>query len=96
MKNRYRSTKQDQGRYNTTRYPSFDVSPTDVYIFSREGDRLDLLADSFYNDSTLWWIIADANNLGKGSLIVKPGIQLRIPSYTQYLNDKLYDAENTR
>ena len=33
----------------------------------REGDRLDLLARHYYNDSRLWWRILDANpELGFG------------------------------
>lgn len=96
MKNRYKSTKQQQGYYNTVRYPTFDQSLKDFYIFSREGDRLDLLAESFYSDISLWWIIADANNLGKGSLIVPPGLQLRIPNFNGGINDKLDQAEITR
>lgn len=35
----------------------------DIYIITQESDRLDLLANEFYNDSRLWWIIAQANNL---------------------------------
>jgi len=54
-------------------------SLNDRYIFAREGDRLDLLADEFYDDTTAWFILALANNLGKGSLNVPAGIQLRIP-----------------
>ena len=27
------------------------------------GDRLDTIAQKYYNDSTLWWIIAIANKV---------------------------------
>jgi hypothetical protein len=40
---------------------------------------LDLLANQFYNDSRLWWIIAQANNLNGVNIGVEAGIQLRIP-----------------
>ena len=33
----------------------------DIYIITQDSDRLDLLANQFYNDSRLWWIIAQAN-----------------------------------
>ena len=77
--NRYEFSKQEQKRYKTTVLPTIEKTFEDRYIFSREGDRLDLLAYEFYGDSRNWIILALANNLGKGTLIVPPGIQLRIP-----------------
>jgi nucleoid-associated protein YgaU len=51
-----------------------------VYVITTVGDRLDSLAYSYYNDSTLWWVIAMANNNAtKGALYPAPGTQLRIP-----------------
>ena len=35
----------------------------DIYIITQETDRLDLLAQQFYGESKLWWIIAQANNI---------------------------------
>ena len=42
---------------------------------------MDLLANQFYNDPTLYWVIASANpdEIELDSLSVKGGIQLRIP-----------------
>jgi hypothetical protein len=36
-------------------------------------------AHKFYNDSSLWYVIAAANGLGKGSYYVPAGSKLRIP-----------------
>jgi nucleoid-associated protein YgaU len=63
----------------TTIYPETPISDNDYYIITTAGDRYDNLADQFYNDHTLWWVIASANNSQRASLIVEPGIQLRIP-----------------
>jgi hypothetical protein len=52
----------------------------DYYIISRVGDRLDNLAYEYYEDPGQWWVLAQANHLGKGSMAVPPGIQLRIPA----------------
>jgi hypothetical protein len=41
---------------------------------------LDTLARQYYNDPSLWWIIAQANNLNSVNLGLEPGIQLRIPA----------------
>ena len=69
-----------------TIYPEILPSSIDVYIISKKGDRLDNLAYSFYNDVRLWWIIAQANHIGKGSFYVEPGLQLRIPMNLDQIN----------
>lgn len=66
--------------YYTTEYPKIEPSDSDTIIISNEGDHLDFLSYKYYGDPTLWWIIALANNLGKGRMSVKPGLQLRIPT----------------
>lgn len=65
--------------YRTTRYPNISSSPSDVTIITSSEDYLDSLAFKYYKDSTLWWIIALANNLGNGKLNVPAGLQLCIP-----------------
>ena len=61
-------------------YPSMPLSEEDIYVIATAGDRYDTLARQFYKDSTLWWIIAYANNHQRASLVVTPGAQLRIPA----------------
>ena len=56
------------------------LSGNDYYVITTAGDRYDTLAQQFYNDYSLWWIIAAANNSERASLVVQPGIQLRIPT----------------
>jgi len=84
--------------YKTSRYPEIPLSPDDIYIYTTQGDRLDILAQQFYNDSSLWWIISIANtnnagtsisvNLPQNSLIVPDGTQIRIPSdYVSIIRD---------
>ena len=69
-------------------YPKIKPNDNDLYIISQQGDRLDILADKYYNDSSFWWIIAVANNLNDASLSIEPGIQMRIPSnVSKILND---------
>ena len=64
----------------STIYPRILPTDNDIYIISGQGDRLDVLANKYYKDPTLWWIIATANNLNNATLSIEPGIQLRIPS----------------
>ena len=63
-------------------FPEIKPQFSDIYIISTAGDRYDTLASQYYKDSTLWWIIAGVNNSKKDSLVVEPGIQLRIPTNT--------------
>ena len=65
--------------YSSVIYPKIALSADDIYVYSRVGDRLDLLAYKYYSDPALWWIISVANNL-KGSFFVPVGQQLRIPT----------------
>lgn len=64
--------------FRTTRYPKIPVSANDLYIVASETDYLDSLAQKFYKDSTLWWIIAQANGI-KATLKAPTGVQIRIP-----------------
>ena len=52
----------------------------DTYIRITNADRLDKLAQTFYGDATLWWIIAVSNGLGKGSMHVPENTIIRIPA----------------
>ena len=75
-------------------YPDIPLSETDEYVITTVGDRLDSLAFSYYNDATLWWVIAAANNnITKGALYPAPGTQLRIPTDINSVLD-LYNQFN--
>ena len=74
-------------------YPEIPVSSEDIYIKTTGGDRYDTLALQFYKNSSLWWIIASANNSERASLVVKPGVQLRIPGDVQAALE-LFDSVN--
>tara|TARA_B100002019_G_C21005508_1_gene467415 strand:+ start:317 stop:619 length:303 start_codon:yes stop_codon:yes gene_type:complete len=61
-------------------YPSIPKSEDDIYVIGSVGDRYDTLAQQFYQDASLWWIIASSNNEQHASLNVTPGKQIRIPA----------------
>jgi nucleoid-associated protein YgaU len=74
-------TPQDKPYWKGKSYPNIPVSESDVYVITTVGDRLDSLANTYYRDPTLWWVIAMANNNStKGLMYPEPGIQLRIPT----------------
>lgn len=66
--------------YQTSVYPTVQPTDNDYYIVTTINDRLDLIAFDFYQDSSLWWVIASANALPGDSIYPPIGVQLRIPS----------------
>ena len=86
----------DDGKliYLPTRYPSVVLANNDYYIIAKAEDRLDLIAADFYGDSTLWWVVAMANDVPGDSMFVTPGFQLRIPGNIATALDE-YDDYNT-
>lgn len=83
--------------YQTTRYPEIPLNDNDIYVYSTQGDRFDVLANQYYSDQSLWWVISIANtatagtslpsDLPQDSLIIPEGLQIRIPAnYVDVLN----------
>tara|TARA_Y100000296_G_C5043068_1_gene190872 strand:+ start:20 stop:301 length:282 start_codon:yes stop_codon:yes gene_type:complete len=91
---RYDGTKKRQklngnqkiNHYETTIYSSIPESDGDIYIITQYGDRLDLVANTYYNDPTLWWYIAKANNLK--IMNIPEGTSLRIPATTDFASGR--------
>jgi nucleoid-associated protein YgaU len=74
--------------YRTKIYPNIPLKDTDVYVMTETGDRLDTLAFQYYEDSSLWWIIAAANNIHDAPMGLQDGTILRIPlNYIQISNN---------
>lgn len=65
--------------YKTKIYPDIPLRDDDIYAVTQTGDRLDTLAYQFYDDSTLWWVIATANNIHDAPFALADGTVLRIP-----------------
>ena len=69
--------------YVTSRYPEVPITSDDIYVYSVQGDRFDVLAQQYYKNSSLWWVISIANTdqLPQNSLVIPEGLQIRIPSF---------------
>ena len=67
--------------YQPLRYPDIPLSSNDIYIRTTIGDRLDSLANQFYNDVRLGWIIWIANPqiISRDSYSLKSNLEIRIP-----------------
>ena len=66
--------------YKPTIVPNIPIKDSDIFIFPIFGDRFDIIAQRYYGDSNLWWIIAKANELSRGELSPNPVVKLRIPT----------------
>lgn len=75
--------------YKNKLIPTIPFTATDEYIITTIGDRLDLLAYSYYKDVKYWRIIAIANSvLPNDSMFIQPGLQIRIPtSINSFMNE---------
>ena len=69
--------------YVTSRYPEVPVTSDDIYVYTVQGDRFDVLALQYYKNSSLWWVISIANTdkLPLNSLVIPEGLQIRIPAF---------------
>lgn len=97
------------GRYNTTTairnkfgkqiarttIISIPFGTNDIYIKTTSLERLDKLADTFYNNVSDWYLIANANALGKGTLWVPTDTVLRIPQVPN-IDDYITKFNNNR
>lgn len=63
----------------STIYPPIPRKESDIYIRTTAGDRIELIAYQYYGDVNLWWLIAEANGVGKGTFAIPPGTLLRVP-----------------
>lgn len=99
--NRYNSIdvkKSEEGNnyISTVIYPTIPRSSDDNYTITTDGDRYDTLAFQFYNDSSLWWIIASANIFRSSALPLKPGLQIRVPANTETIINDFIELNKNR
>lgn len=74
--------------YRSKIYPEIPLRDTDIYVATETGDRLDTLAYQYYDDASLWWIIASANNIHNAPFGLKDGTILRIPQNFIEINNQ--------
>jgi hypothetical protein len=83
----FQTTTDPKRRYTVVKYPSITLGESDLYVYTNQGDRFDILALNYYGDSSLWWIINRANsNQPSDSLYPRVGAQIRIPSPQRVAN----------
>ena len=95
MMNRYSNTiikrKPNGDRvYSYTLYPKIPIQNSDIFINPTYGDRLENLANQYYGDPSLWWIIAQANGIKGFTAIYSENFsgEIRIPTEIQDIIDE--------
>lgn len=93
MENRYSNIptmlKTGKGRvYDSILLPNVDATDSDIVVITIQGDRLDLLANEYYQDPSMWWVIALKNDMTEVDISMKEGIVLRIPSRNEAIQIK--------
>ena len=82
---RFKETRiqRERGRGNVYKISLTDSFPINTSILTtytpQEKERLDMIADKFYGDSSKWYVIAKANKEVKGNIYATPGKNLVIP-----------------
>ena len=66
--------------YETVLSTPIPIDTFQLVITAQDGDRLDSLASRYYQDTSKWWIIAKANGMVNGTMFIRGGTQLNIPS----------------
>lgn len=80
---------------NTSKYPEIPLSFDDIYVYTTIGDRFDTLAQTYYGNASLWWVISTANpQLKQNSYYPPIGTQLRIPTNIGQITSLYNDLNN--
>ena len=94
---RYNNTAKRKDKNKKMYYaPSFidsiPLKDSDRFIFVSEGMRFDMLAQKYYDNSNLWWIIAKANEISNGKISPDPLKKLRIPTEIDDIIESINNA----
>ena len=75
--------------YKALKYPEIPLTFEDTYITTTSGDRLDNIANQFYDDVDLWWVISIANNASTQDSLFPPlDTYIRIPgNYVEVIRE---------
>lgn len=71
---------QDDGTTRPMSTPRISLArPAAAFYQVREGDRLDLLARTVFDDTTAWWALADTNPQTDPLALERTGTTLAVP-----------------
>lgn len=65
--------------FGTFQPPDLQNRDGDIEYTLKDGDRLDRVAQQYYGNSSLWWVIAARNDLDLPDVQMVPGRKIIIP-----------------
>tara|TARA_B100001057_G_scaffold247838_1_gene248138 strand:- start:3711 stop:4037 length:327 start_codon:yes stop_codon:yes gene_type:complete len=84
---------QDKNReryLSTQKLPIIPKRDTDILIIGKVGQTLLNLANQYYGDVNLWWVIARANpECFTGGIHLKVGTEYRIPAELSVIEEEI-------
>lgn len=84
----------DKTLYEFANLPKIEVDLYDQYHYTNFPTRHDYLANLYYNDVNLWWVIASANDTW-GTSVIPPGETIRIPNKNRIVSIlRMVEREN--
>lgn len=86
---------QDVEHWEKSEYPKIEESNDDTIYQVQQEDRIDLLAERFYGNAELWWVIAIINDLNLLPSDLKPFSTIRIPT-NRRINNIMRHANKKR
>jgi|TARA_A100001391_G_scaffold194112_1_gene170148 hypothetical protein len=94
---RYRNNIIKKDRNNIRYYkpriiPNIPIKDSDIFVYPIYGDRFDTMAQRYYENSNLWWIIAKANEISDGRISPDPLVKLRIPTEIEDILQSISEA----
>jgi|TARA_B100001094_G_scaffold258450_1_gene258254 hypothetical protein len=96
---RYRNARIEKDKDNTRYYrptivPNIPIKDSDIFVYPVYGERFDNMAQRYYGDSNLWWIIAKANELSKGDIAPKSDVKLRVPTVIEDILEAVHNSNS--
>ena len=79
--------------WDTLELPELPEQSDDISYQVLQTDRIDLLANRFYGDPILWWVIAAANDMEILPTDLNAGDIIRIPSARFVLQELFKNIE---
>lgn len=73
--------------WDTLALPDAVARPDDIIHVVSSNDRIDLLADRYYQSASMWWVIAWANDFNILPTDLKENARIRIPSKNYVINE---------
>lgn len=73
--------------WDTLVLPDLPASLNGVEHIVAQGERIDMIAYTYYQNPTLWWLIAWANGLELLPTDLKENMRLIIPSLNDVMNN---------